>query len=67
MSTHNLESSVIGQLIETVKERGTELPCLQSARPVLYLKCWGPDYPYLQGVELQRRWLPIVVDSIARL
>ena len=67
MSTRTLESSGIGQLMGALKERGTEFPCLQGARPVLYLKCWESDYPYLQGVEQQRRWLPIVVDSIAPL
>jgi len=31
--------------------------------PLLYLKCWGSDYPYLHGFEQQKRWLPLVVNS----
>jgi hypothetical protein len=33
--------------------------------PMLYLKCWGSDYPYLQGLEQQKRCLPVPVDSAA--
>ena len=63
MRTNSLESSVFGQFLGTLKDRGTELPYSQSSRPMLYLKCWGSDYPYLQGVEQQKRWLPVPVDS----
>ncbi|MGE5838915.1 MAG: hypothetical protein ACM34H_03200 [Deltaproteobacteria bacterium] len=30
---------------------------------MLYLKCWGSDYPYLYGAEQPKRWLPFVVES----
>jgi hypothetical protein len=63
MRTNSLEPSVIGQFLGTLKDRGTELPYSQSSRPMLYLKYWGSDYPYLQGVEQQKRWLPVPVDS----
>jgi hypothetical protein len=63
MRSSNLETSVIGQFLATLKDRGTELSYPQSSRPVLYLKCWGSDYPYLQGGEMQTRWLPAVVKS----
>jgi hypothetical protein len=53
-------------LLGTLKERGTELPYSQSSRPVLYLKCWGSDYPYLQRVEQEKRWLPARMDSSPR-
>jgi len=29
--------------------------------PLLYLKCWGSDYPYLRKIEQQKRWLPALV------
>jgi len=54
------------KLLGTLKERGTELPYSQSGRPVLCLKCWGSDYPYLQGVEQEKRWLPALMDSAPR-
>jgi hypothetical protein len=63
MRTIVLETSVIGQFLATLKDRGSELPSLQTGRPVLYLKCWGSDYPYLQGVGQQKRWLPAPVGS----
>jgi len=63
MRTNSLESSVFGQFLGTLKDRGTELPYSQSSRPMLYLKCWGSDYPYLQGREKQNLWLPVVVKS----
>jgi hypothetical protein len=63
MRTNNLEPSVIGRFLVTLKGRGTEFPYPQSGRPVLYLKCWGSDYPYLQGDEVHKNWLPVVVKS----
>jgi hypothetical protein len=63
MSTNSLKSSVFGQFLDTSKDRGTELPYFQSSRPMLYLKYWGSDYPYLQGREKQNLWLPVVVKS----
>lgn len=67
MRSSNLEASVIGRYLAALKGRGTELPHLQSSTPVLYLRCWGSDYPYLQGVEQQKRWLPVPVDSAPSL
>ncbi len=63
MRTSNLQTLVIGQFLATLKDRRAELPYPKSGRPVLYLKCWGSDYPYLQGVEQQERWLPALVRS----
>jgi len=63
MRTTSLEPSVFGQFFGALKDRGTELPYSQSSRPMLYLKCWGSDYPYLQGREKQNLWLPVVVKS----
>jgi hypothetical protein len=63
MRLSNLETHVIDQFVLALKEQKTEslAPCRRG--PLLYLKCWGMDYPYLQGVEPQKRWLPVVVDS----
>jgi hypothetical protein len=63
MRLNHLQPFVIGQFLAALKDRGTVLSCPQSNRPVLYLKCWGSDYPYLQGREKQNRWLPVVVKS----
>ena len=63
MRTIVLETSVIDQFLATLKDRGAELPSPRTGRPVLYLKCWGCDYPYLQGVERQERCLPVPVNS----
>jgi hypothetical protein len=63
MRPNSLESSVFDQFLGTLKDRGTELPYSQSSRPMLYLKCWGSDYPYLQGREKQNLWLPVAVKS----
>lgn len=65
MRTNNLRTSVMGHFLATLEDRGTELPYLQGGKPVLYLKCWGSDYPYLQGLEQQKRCLPVPVDSAA--
>jgi hypothetical protein len=63
MRLSNLETHVIGQFLFTLKNKGTESLNPHRGRPVLYLKCWGSDYPYLQGLEQQKRWLPVPVDS----
>ena len=60
MRISNLETYVIDQFVLTLKEKRTESHNLHSGKPVLYLKCWGSDYPYL-GVEQQKRWLPVMV------
>jgi len=62
MRISNLETYVIDQFVLTLKEKRTESHNLHRGKPVLYLKCWGSDYPYL-GVEQQKRWLPVVVNS----
>jgi len=63
MRLSNLEKCVIDQFVLTLKEQGTESLNPHSGRPVLYLKCWGSDYPYLRGIEQQKRWLPVAMDS----
>ncbi|MGE5839963.1 MAG: hypothetical protein ACM34H_08500 [Deltaproteobacteria bacterium] len=66
MSSNNLEGSVIGQFLAALRDRRTELPYPQTGGPVLYLKCWGSDYPYLQGVEQEKRWVPAVMNPEPR-
>jgi hypothetical protein len=66
MMPNNLDAFVIGRFIAPLKDRAAELPSPQGGGATLYLKCWGSDYPYLHGVEQQRRWLPVVVDSTTR-
>jgi len=63
MTLSNLETHVCDQFLFTLKKKGTESLNPHRGRPVLYLKCWGSDYPYLQGLEQQKRWLPVPVDS----
>ena len=63
MRTSNLETHGIDQFFLTLKQKGPESLNLQNGAPILYLKCWGSDYPYLQGREMQKRWLPVVVKS----
>jgi hypothetical protein len=63
MRQSNLEPTPIGQFLATLRDRGNELPCSPSGKSVLYLKCWGSDYPYLQDIQQQRRWLPVVMPS----
>lgn len=62
MRVSNLETYMIDQFVLSLKERGRESVKPQIRKPLLYLKCWGSDYPYLQGVDQQRRWLPAPVD-----
>jgi len=64
MRVTNLDTRVIDQFLLTLKEQGRESFNPQIRKPLLYLKCWGTDYPYLQGVEQQKRWLPALVDSM---
>jgi hypothetical protein len=63
MRANHLEHAVIGQFFAALKDRRTDLPHSHNSRPMLYLKCWGSDYPYLHGFEPQTRWLPVPVDS----
>jgi len=63
MRANSFEPSVIGRFFGTPKDQRTDLPYSQSGRPVLYLKYWGSDYPYLQGVGEQKRWLPVAMRS----
>jgi hypothetical protein len=70
MTASNLDAYLIGgfvlnmkNLLGVLKNRRTELHNPQSCRPLLHLKCWGSDYPYLQAPEQQRRWLPTVLNS----
>jgi hypothetical protein len=60
MSIGNLETRVIDQFVLTLKEQRTESLTPYRRSPLLYLKCWGSDYPYL-GMEQQKRWLPVMV------
>ncbi len=59
----DLDTRVIDQFVLTQKEQGRESFNPQIQKPLLYLKCWGSDYPYLQIVDQQKRWLPALVDS----
>jgi len=63
MRLSNLETHVIDQFVLTLKEQGTESLNPHRGRQLLYLKCWGSDYPYLRAVDQQKRWLPVPVDS----
>jgi len=60
MRISNLETHGIDQFFLTLKQKAPESLNLQSGAPILYLKCWDSDYPYL-GVEQQKRWLPVMV------
>jgi hypothetical protein len=64
MRPNHVEASGMGQFLAALRERETLLHNSQASGPMLYLKCWGSDYPYLQGKERQNRWLPVVVESI---
>jgi hypothetical protein len=65
MRISNLQARVTEYFFHTLQEQGSRSLNPQSGRPVLYLKCWGSDYPYL-GVEQQKQWLPVVMDSPPR-
>jgi hypothetical protein len=63
MRPNHVEASGMGQFLTALREREMLLNNPQRSRPMLYLKYWGSDYPYLQGREMQKRWLPVVVKS----
>jgi hypothetical protein len=63
MEFGQLKERVIGQFIIVLEEQESESLNPHQGRSVLYLKSWGSDYPYLQGVEQQKRWLPVPVNS----
>ena len=65
MRLTNLETHVIDQFLFTLKKRESESLNPHGGKPALYLRCWGSDYPYLQGLEQQKRCLPVPVDSAA--
>ena len=59
---------VVDRLPAATTERGSESPGPDSGKPpILYLKCWEMDYPYLRGGDQHKRWLPAVVDSAPRI
>jgi hypothetical protein len=62
MRANPLEGFRIGPFLAAEKDRGTQGPLPRDQRSTLYLKCWGSDYPYLQGLEPRKRWLPAKVD-----
>jgi hypothetical protein len=67
MRTSNLENRVVYQFVITLKDETRETFNPQIRKPLLYLKCWGSDYPYLHGVEQQNRWLPVPMASTPSL
>jgi hypothetical protein len=66
MRANNFEPYTMASFLASLRDRGPDLPHSQSGKPVLYLKCWGSDYPYLQRVEQEKRWLPARIDSAPR-
>jgi len=66
MGQHNADTAVMDRFLVALKERGAVFHNPQRSGSVLYLKCWGSDYPYLQGVEEQKRLLPAVVPSATK-
>jgi hypothetical protein len=56
------ETYMTDYFFHTLKEQGNGSLNLHHDSPLLCLKCWGLDYPYLPGVEQQKRWLPLVVN-----
>ena len=64
MRATDLDTRVIDQFVLTLKEQARESFNPQTRKPLLYLKCWGSDYPYLQRVEQEKRWLPAPVGSM---
>jgi len=61
MRPNHVEASGMGQFLTALREREMLLNNPQRSRPMLYLKYWGSDYPYLPGTEQQKRWLPVPV------
>jgi hypothetical protein len=47
----------------TLRDQGSRSLNPRKDSPLLYLRRWGLDYPYLGGVEPQKRWLPLVGNS----
>jgi len=68
MRPNHFGIQMVDRFLAAPTERGFEsLKPPSSKPPVLYLKCWGPDYPYLRGGEQHKRWLPVPVDSAPSL
>ena len=65
MRLNHPETRMTEYFFHTLKDRGSRSLNPHNDNPLLYLKCWGSDYPYLRGVEQQKRWLPLVVNSAA--
>ena len=63
MRLRDLETCRTKYFFCTLKDQGSRSPNPHKESPVLYLKCWGLDYPYLYGAEQPKRWLPFVVES----
>ena len=63
MSANHVEASGMDQFLAALREREMLLDIPQRSRPMLYLKYWGSDYPYLPGTKQQKRWLPVPVRS----
>jgi len=63
MRLRDLETCRTKYFFCTLKDQGSRSPNPHKESPVLYLKCWGLDYPYLNVVEQPKRWLPFVVNS----
>jgi hypothetical protein len=66
MELSHFQNRKISEFVIGLNGQGFRLPSDRKGRPVLYLKCWGSDYPYLQGVGQQKRWLPVEVDFTHR-
>lgn len=63
MKADHVQASGMGQFFAALREREILLDNPQRSRPMLYLKYWGSDYPYLPGIRQQKRWLPVPVHS----
>ena len=63
MRFRDLETCRTKYFFCTLKDQGSRSPNPHNESTVLYLKCWGSDYPYLYGAEQPKRWLPFVVES----
>jgi hypothetical protein len=63
MEMSHFENRVIGHFLIVINQQGSKSLYSHKSKPVLYLKCWGSDYPYLQAVEEKKRWLPVPMDS----
>jgi hypothetical protein len=63
MRLNHPETRMTESFFHTLKDQGSRSLNPYNHSPLLYLKCWGSDYPYLLEVEQQKRWLPLVVTS----